>query len=93
MASNTSQRKAQSELLRSQVRDHPGGRLWVACRACPKPRTILLAKLPAELTLMRVLVVMRCRHCRGQVVAAVLDDGMVGGHGVGVRLWGPGAHA
>ena len=89
MAANRSQHQVQSELLRSQVRDHPGDRLWVACRACPEPRTIL----PAELTLMCVLVVMRCRHCRGQVVAAVLDDGMVGGRGMGVHLWGPDAHA
>jgi len=50
------------------------------------PRTIPLAELPAELTIMQTLTRMRCRTCRGRVEVAVMDNQVPGWRGRVVKV-------
>ena len=92
MASNTSQRKAKSILLKPTVGEYASWSLLVTCRPCGMPRTLSMATLPANLTIMQLLTRMRCRTCRDQVAAAALDNGVRGWEARVVRVWGPGSY-
>lgn len=92
MASNTSQRKAQSILLNAMVAEYASWSLLVTCKPCGTARTVPMAELPAELTIMRVLLRMRCRTCQDGVAAAALDNGVRGWEARVVRIWGPGSY-
>lgn len=93
MASNTSQSKALSILHRARVAEYADWTLVITCRPCNVPREIPLASLPPDLTIIQVLMRMRCRACRGRVEAAILDNGLSGWRGKAVRVWGPGSYA
>lgn len=92
MASNTSQSKALSILHRARVAEYATWTLHVTCRPCNAPREVPLATLPPELTILQVLMRMRCRTCRGRVEAAILDNALSGWQGKAVRVWGPGSY-
>ena len=93
MASNTSQSKALSILHRAKVAEYATWSLVVTCWPCDMPREVALATLPPDLTIIQVLMRMRCRTCRGRVEAALLDNGLPGWRGKAVRVWGPGSYA
>ena len=92
MTSNTSQRKAQSVLFRATVGKYASWSLLVTCRPCGTPRTLPMAELPADITIMRMLLRLRCRTCRDGVAAAALDNGVSGWEARVVRVWGPGSY-
>lgn len=92
MASNTSQRRIQTILLSATVRDYASWSLLVACVPCALPRSIPLADLPPEMTIMQVLLRMRCRTCGAKVEAALLDNNAPGWRARVVRVWGPGSY-
>ena len=92
MSSNTSQRRAQKLLLAARVAEYTSWTIIVSCAACTPARTLSMATLPAELTVMQAIMRMRCRSCHGRVVAAALDNGVRGWRGRVGRLWGAGAH-
>ena len=92
MSSNTSQTKALSILHRAKVADYAAWSLFVTCRPCDAPRTVPLATLPPDLTIIQALMRMRCRTCRGRVEAAILDNNLSGWRGQAVRVWGPGSY-
>ena len=91
MSSNTSQAKALSILHRAKVADYAAWSLVVTCRPYDAPRTVPLAGLPPDLTIIQALMRMRCRTCRGRVEAAILDNNLSGWRGRAVRVWGRGA--
>ena len=91
MASNTSQSQARSIMLRAKVTDYATWSLIVTCRACA-PRTVALATLPPELTIMQALTRMRCRACQGKVEAAAIDNNVPGWRTRCVKIWGPGSY-
>jgi len=91
MASNVSQRKAQSMILASKVADYASWTLHVSCKPCGVPRTVPMTTLPQELTVMQALMRMRCRTCGGRVEGAALDNQVLGWRGRIVRIWGPGS--
>ncbi len=64
------------------------------CRlqACGAVRTVPLATLPPELTILQALMRMRCRTCRGRVEAAAIDNNAPGWRGRVVKIWGPGSY-
>ena len=70
MASNTTQRQAQSILLGGKVKEYATWLLIVTCRPCGSPRTVPLSELPPELTIMQAMMRMRCRTCRSMATAA-----------------------
>jgi hypothetical protein len=78
MASNTSQGTTQNLVLASNVGDYATRSLIVACGSCRSLRTIPLAELPAEPTIMQAMMRMHCRSCRGRVEAALLDNNVKG---------------
>ncbi len=92
MASNTSQAKVLTILHRAKVAEYTTWSLIVACQPCSAVRTVPLATLPSELTIIGALMRMRCRTCRGRVYAAALDNNVAGWRGRVVRVWGPGAY-
>jgi len=92
MSSNTSQRRAQNLILAARVAEYASWTMIVSCATCSPARTVPMATLPTELTIMQAMLRMRCRSCHGQVVAAALDNGVPGWRGRTVRLWGAGAH-
>ncbi len=92
MASNTSQSKALSILHRARVEEYATWSLIVSCKSCGAVRTIPLTTLPPELTILQAMMRMRCRTCRGQIKAAVLDNNVPGWRARAVRVWGPGAY-
>lgn len=92
MGSNTTQRQAQSILLGGKVKEYLTWSLVVTCRPCSAPRTVPLAELPPELTIMQATMRMRCRTCRGQVYAAALDNNIPGWRSRVVHIWGPGSY-
>lgn len=92
MASNTSQRQAQSILLAAKIKEYATWSLTVSCRPCSTVRTVPLAELPPDLTIMQTLMRMRCRTCHSQVHAAALDNGVLGWRGRVVQVWGPGSY-
>lgn len=79
----------QGILLASKVKDYATWSIIVACRMRPSPRTIPLAELPQELTIMQAMMRMRCRSCRGGVKGALLDNNVKGWRAQIVKLWGP----
>jgi len=92
MAANASQAKALSILHRAKVADYATWSLTVACKSCGVQRTIPLAELPPELTIIQTLTRMRCRRCRGQVHAAALNNNVPGWRARIVQVWGPGSY-
>ena len=93
MASNTSQRKLQRILLAAPVHEYSTWTLLVICAPCGQPRSVPLAELPPGLTIMAVLLRMRCRSCKGKVAAALLDNGLPGWRARVIRVWGPGSYS
>jgi hypothetical protein len=92
MASNTTQRQAQSILLGGKVKEYATWSLIVTCRPCGSPRTVPLADLPPELTIMQAMMRMRCRTCSGRIEAATLDNNVPGWRSRVVQVWGPGSY-
>ena len=92
MSSNTSQRRAQNLMLTARVAEYASWTIIVSCAGCTPAKTLSMATLPAELTVMQAMMRMRCRSCHGRVVAAAMDNGVPGWRGRTVRLWGAGAH-
>ena len=92
MSSNISQAKLRSILHRAKVADYAAWSLFVTCRPCDAPRTVPLASLPPDLTIIQALMRMRCRACRGRVEAAILVNNLSGWRGRAVRVWGPGSY-
>lgn len=82
----------QGLILSATVQSYASWSLHVACRPCGTTRTLALATLPPELTVMQVLMRMRCRTCRGRVEAAAMDNQVPGWRGRVVRVWGPGSY-
>lgn len=78
MSSSTSQRRIQAILLRATVQNYSTWSLLVVCAPYAVPRTIPLVELPPELTIMRVLLRLRCRTCRARVETAALHNGVPG---------------
>ena len=92
MSSNTSQRRSQNLILAARVADYVSWTIIVSCAACSPAKTVPMASLPAELTVMQAMMRMRCRICHGRVVAAAIDNGVPGWRARTVRLWGAGAY-
>ncbi len=92
MASNTSQAKALSILHTARVEEYATWSLIVSCKPCGVVRTIQLATLPPELTVIQALMRMRCRSCRGRVERAVMDNQVPGWRARLVQVWGPGSY-
>ena len=90
MASNTSQRKAQSIILAAKVADYRSWWLTADCGSCG-PRDIPLAVLLPDQTVSQVLRRLRCNSCRGTVASADLSNAEPGWRGRRVRIWGPGS--
>ena len=67
--------------------------MLVACARCDTPRTVPLAELPPDLTIMRELLRLRCQACRGWIGTATLDNGLPGWRRRIVKVWGPGSSA
>jgi len=78
--------------LGAKVREYASWSLNVSCRPCSVERTIPLAELPPELTIMQALMRMRCRTCHSQAHAAALDNNVPGWRGRVVQVWGPGSY-
>lgn len=91
VSSNTSQRKMQSLILGAKVQTYASWSMHASCRSCGTTRTIPLAILPPDLTIMQMLMRLRCRACQGKVEAAAIDNQVLGWRGRTVRLWGPGS--
>jgi len=91
MASNTSQRKAQTIILAAKVSDYRDWWLTVDCGSCG-PRDVPLATLLPDQTISQVLRRLRCRSCRGEVASAALSNGLPGWQGRRIRVWGPGSY-
>jgi hypothetical protein len=78
MASNTTQRQAQSILLGGKVKEYATWSLHASCRQCNASRAVPLSELPQELTIMQAMMRMRCQTCCGRAEAAALDDNVPG---------------
>jgi hypothetical protein len=63
----------------AKVKEYATWSLIVTCRPCNAPRTVPLADLPPELTIMQAIMRMRCRTCCGRAEAAALDDNVSAG--------------
>ena len=74
------------------MREYASWSLNVSCRLCSVERTIPLAELSPELTIMQALMRMRCLACHSQVHAAALDNTVPGWRGRVVQVWGPGSY-
>jgi hypothetical protein len=92
MASNTTQRQAQSILLGGKVKEYATWSLHASCRQCNASRAVPLSELPQELTIMQAMMRMRCRTCHGQVHAATLNNNIPGWRARVVQVWGPGSY-
>ncbi len=92
MSSNVSQAKILSILHRANVSEYATWSLIVACQPCSAVRTVPVATLPQELTVIEALLRMRCRTCRGRVYAAAMDNQVPGWRGRIVKIWGPGSY-
>lgn len=79
-------------ILSAKVADYASWALHVSCRPCNMPRTVPMADLPPDLTIMRALMRMRCRSCGGRVEAAAIDNELPGWRGRVVKVWGPGSY-
>jgi hypothetical protein len=90
MCSNTTQRKAQAAILRAAVADYSGWRLITDCGACG-PRSMASRELP-PVTMMQVLLRLRCRSCGARVASAALANDLPGWRGRVVRIWGSGSY-
>ena len=91
MSSNTSQRKMQSLILGAKVQEYATWSMHVSCQPCGTTRTIPLSTLPPELTVMQIIMRMRCGACRGQVEAAAIDNQVPGWRAWIMRVWSPGS--
>ena len=91
MASNTSQRKAQTIILAALVGEYSEWWLTVDCGSCG-PRDVPLATLLPDQTISQVLRRLRCRSCQGVVAKAAMSNGLPDWRGRTVRVWGPGSH-
>ena len=92
MASNTSQSKALSILYEARIAEYATWSLIVSCKPCGVVRTIQLATLPPELTMLQAMMRMRCRTCRGRVEKPVMDNQVPGWRARLVQVWGPGSY-
>lgn len=92
MASNTSQRKAQSLILAARVTTYATWALHVTCGPCGMAKSVPMATLPPELTVMQVLMRMRCRSCGGKVETAAIGNQVPDWRSRVVRIWGSGSY-
>ena len=88
MAANISQRKMQSIAVASEVGKFADWFLVADCSGPCGPRALTLKSMPCDLTIMRLLMRMRCHACGGQVKAAALDNAARGHLRRMVRIWG-----
>jgi hypothetical protein len=91
MASNTSQRKAQSTILAS------GGeafRTWFLLADCGQcgPRLRRMSDYPVDITMQRLLLRLRCRVCHNPPVTVAIDNAASGHLRRVVKVWGPGSY-
>ncbi len=89
MAANTSQRRAQSIILGSEVEKFRAWFLIVDCGQCG-PGAVAMSKLPVDVTVWRVLLRMRCRVCGRGVDRASIDNAAQGSGRRVVKVWGLG---
>lgn len=87
-----SQAKTLSILHRAKVAEYAIWSLIVGCKPCGAVRTLPLASLPPDLTILQALMRMRCRDCRSRVEAAAMDNQVPGWRGRFVQVWGPGSY-